>query len=163
MSLANKSSGLTMKRWLTTTNHKDVGVLYLVTSLFFFVAAGIMALTIRTQLAAPGSNAGSQSAYTQLVTTHGLLMIPRFLSPFAFPFANYFIPLQIGARDLAFPRLNSMSYWFYFFSGIAMGLSFLIGAPNTGWTLYAPLTDRGCGGTLCTALGGFGLGAIGLD
>src|SRR3989454_987590 len=162
MSLANKSSGLTIKRWLTTTNHKDVGVLYLVTSLFFFVAAGIMALTIRTQLAAPGSNVVSQSAYTQLVTTHGLLMILWFLSPFAFAFANYFIPLQIGARDLAFPRLNSMSYWFYFFSGIAMGLSFLIGAPNTGWTLYAPLTDRGCGGTLCTALGGFDLGAIGL-
>src|SRR2546428_12553466 len=162
MSLANKSSGLTMKRWLTTTNHKDVGVLYLVTSLFFFVAAGIMALTIRTQLAAPGSNVVSQSAYTQLVTTHGLLMILWFLSPFAFAFANYFIPLQIGARDLAFPRLNSMSYWFYFFSGIAMGLSFLIGAPNIGWTLYAPLTDRGCGGTLCTALGGFDLGAIGL-
>src|SRR2546426_7123394 len=85
-----------------------------------------------------------------------------FLSPFAFAFANYFIPLQIGARDPAFPRLNSMSYWFYFFSGIAMGLSFLIGAPNTGWTLYAPLTDRGCGGGLCTALGGFDLGAIGL-
>src|SRR5438445_4826706 len=163
MSLANKSSGLTMKRWLTTTNHKDVGVLYLVTSLFFFVAAGIMALTIRTQLAAPGSNVVSQSAYTQLVTTHGLLMILWFLSPFSFAFANYFIPLQIGARDLAFPRLNSMSYWFYFFSGVAMGLSFLIGAPNTGWTLYAPLTDRGClGGTLCTPLGGFDLGAVGL-
>jgi len=153
------------KRWLTTTNHKDVGILYLVTSLIFFVTAGVMALFIRTQLAVPRGTSNSivtQSQYTQLVTTHGLLMILWFLSPFAFAFANYFIPLQIGARDLAFPRLNSMSYWFYFFSGIAMGLSFLIGAPNTGWTLYAPLTDRGCGGTLCTALGGFDLGAIGL-
>ena len=153
------------KRWLTTTNHKDVGILYLVTSLIFFVTAGVMALFIRTQLAVPRGTSNSivtQSQYTQLVTTHGLLMILWFLSPFAFAFANYFIPLQIGARDLAFPRLNSMSYWFYFFSGIAMGLSFLIGAPNTGWTLYAPLTDRGCGGTLCAALGGFDLGAIGL-
>ncbi len=150
------------KRWVTTTNHKDVGILYLVTSLFFFFAAGIMALTIRTQLAAPGSSIVSQSEYTQLVTTHGLLMILWFLSPFAFAFANYFIPLQIGARDLAFPRLNAMSYWFYFFSGIAMGISFLIGAPNTGWTLYAPLTDWGCGGSLCTSLGGFDVGAVGL-
>src|SRR2546425_658468 len=167
MQEASATSTPAWKRWLTTTNHKDVGILYLVTSLLFFVAAGIMALLIRTQLAVPrGANPSSsivsQSQYTQLVTTHGLLMILWFLSPFAFAFANYFIPLQIGARDLAFPRLNSMSYWFYFFSGIAMGLSFLIGAPNTGWTLYAPLTDRGCGGTLCTALGGFDLGAIGL-
>src|SRR2546428_6841956 len=154
------------KRWLTTTNQKDVGILYLVTSLLFFVTAGIMALFIRTQLAVPRGTSNSivtQLQYTQLVTTHGLLMILWFLSPFAFAFANYFIPLQIGARDLAFPRLNSMSYWFYFFSGIAMGLRFLIVAPNTGWTLYAPLTDRGClGGTLCTPLGGFDLGAVGL-
>ena len=167
MQEASATSTPAWKRWLTTTNHKDVGILYLVTSLLFFVAAGIMALLIRTQLAVPrGANPSnsivSQSQYTQLVTTHGLLMILWFLSPFAFAFANYFIPLQIGARDLAFPRLNSMSYWFYFFSGIAMGLSFLIGAPNTGWTLYAPLTDRGCGGALCTALGGFDLGSIGL-
>lgn len=163
MSHGNTASGSSLKRWLTTTNHKDVGILYLVTSLLFFAAAGIMALLVRTQLAAPNSNLVSQSQYTQLVTTHGLLMILWFLSPFAFAFANYLIPLQIGARDLAFPRLNSMSYWFYFFSGIAMGFSFLIGAPNTGWTLYAPLTDRGClGATLCTPKGGFDLGAVGL-
>ncbi len=147
-----------LKRWLSTTNHKDIGILYLVTSLFFFVMAGILALTIRTQLSAPDNSFVTATQYGQLVTVHGLLMILWFLSPFAFAFANYFIPLQIGARDLAFPRLNALSYWFYFFSGIAMGLSFLIRAPDTGWTLYSPLADS----KLFTPAGGFDLGMVGL-
>ncbi len=129
------------KRWLYTTNHKDIGILYVITSLFFFVAAGLLALTMRTQLSVPDNNILALGVYNQFVTVHGLLMIFWVLSPFAFGFANYVIPLQIGARDLAFPRLNAMSYWFYLFSGVAMILSFFFGAaPDLGWTLYSPQT-----------------------
>src|SRR5438128_1775957 len=94
-----------IRRWLFTTNHKEVGILYLVTALFFFVAAGLLALTMRTQLSVPDNHVLSETLYNQFVTVHGLLMIFWVLSPFAFGFANYIIPLQIGARDLAFPRL----------------------------------------------------------
>jgi len=130
------------RRWLFTTNHKEVGILYLVTSLFFFVAAGLLALTFRSQLSVPNNNLLSPDLYNQFVTVHGLLMIFWVLSPFAFGFANYILPLQIGARDLAFPRLNAMSYWFYLFSGVAMIMSFFFGsAPDLGWTLYSPQTS----------------------
>src|SRR5712692_2528812 len=129
------------RRWLYTTNHKDIGVLYIITSLFFFVAAGLLGLTIRTQLSVPNNNLLAPEIYNQFVTVHGLLMIFWVLSPLAFGFANYIIPLQIGARDLAFPRLNAMSYWFYLFSGVTMILSFFFGAaPDLGWTFYAPQT-----------------------
>ncbi len=129
------------KKWLYSTNHKDIGILYIVTSLFFFVAAGLLALTIRAQLSGPDNNILNPNVYNQFVTIHGLLMIFWVLSPFAFGFANYVVPLQIGARDLAFPRLNAMSYWFYLFSGIALIMSFFFGsAPDLGWTLYSPQT-----------------------
>src|SRR2546427_823039 len=130
-----------VRRWLFTTNHKEVGILYLVTALFFFVAAGLLALTMRTQLSVPDNDVLSETLYNQFVTVHGLLMIFWVLSPFAFGFANYIIPLQIGARDLAFPRLNAMSYWFYLFSGVAIIMSFIFGAPDLGWTLYSPQTS----------------------
>src|SRR5437870_3242674 len=129
-----------VRRWLFTTNHKEVGILYLVTSLFFFVAAGLLALTMRTQLSVPNNNVLTENLYNQFVTVHGLLIIFWVLSPFAFGFANYILPLQIGARDLAFPRLNAMSYWFYLFSGVAIIMSFIVGAPDLGWTLYSPQT-----------------------
>ena len=129
-----------IRRWLFTTNHKEVGILYLVTSLFFFVAAGLLALTMRTQLSVPDNRVLTETLYNQFVTVHGLLMIFWVLSPFAFGFANYILPLQIGARDLAFPRLNAMSYWFYLFSGVAIIMSFIFGAPDLGWTLYSPQT-----------------------
>ncbi|MBI2184909.1 MAG: cbb3-type cytochrome c oxidase subunit I [Thaumarchaeota archaeon] len=132
-----------IKRWLFTTNHKDVGILYLLTSVFFFVAAGWLALLVRTQLGAPDNAFLNSSAYNQAVTVHGLLMVLWFLSPFAIGFANYIVPLQIGARDLAFPRLNALSYWLYFFSGILMLMSFFTGsAPDGGWTLYSPLSSQ---------------------
>ena len=127
------------KRWLYTTNHKDIGILYLITSLFLFAAAGVLALTMRTQLSAPDNTLLTANIYNQFVTVHGLLMIFWVLSPLAFGFANYIIPLEIGCRDLAFPRLNSMSYWFFLFSGVMMILSFFFGAaPDLGWTLYSP-------------------------
>ena len=128
-----------VKRWLVTTNHKDVGILYLLTSLFFLIFGGVLALLIRLQLL-PGGQVMSGMAYNQTVTGHGLIMVFWFLSPFAFGFANYVVPLQIGADDLAFPRLNALSYWMYLLSGVLLGASFFQeGTLSTGWTIYAPL------------------------
>ncbi|RKD97907.1 cbb3-type cytochrome c oxidase subunit I [Halopiger aswanensis] len=131
----------TIKRWLVTTNHKDVGILYLVTALFFLLFGGIMALLFRVQLWQPGGlGILDGMEYNQAVTSHGLLMVFWFLSPIATGFANYFVPLQIGAKDLAFPRLNAMSYWFYLFSGVLFAISYFQGHTFAGgWTMYAPL------------------------
>jgi cytochrome c oxidase subunit I+III len=130
-----------IKRWLTTTNHKEIGILYLITSFYFLVVAGVLAMTFRIQLFGPGLDFLTASSYNQAVTMHGLIMILWVLSPMAFGFANYFVPIQIGARDMAFPRLNAMSYWFFLFSGIMAVSSFFLpgGAPDVGWTAYAPL------------------------
>src|SRR5438034_592220 len=130
-----------LKRWLFTTNHKDVGVLYLVTSLYFFVAAGILALTFRTQLAVASNTFLQPDEYNQAVTTHGLLMLLWVLTPLGAAFANYFVPIQIGARDMAFPRLNALSYWVYLASGLLALSSFFAGGGTAdwGWTTYAPL------------------------
>ncbi len=145
-------SGDSTKRWLFTTNHKDVGILYIVTSLVFFFIAGSLALGVRTQLAAPEQTALQPLVYNEFVSMHGLLMILWVLSPLAIGLANYFIPLQIGARDLAFPRVNALSYWFYLLGGVGMILSFFIGGgPDTGWTLYAPQTA--CSDPLCASPG----------
>jgi cytochrome c oxidase subunit I+III len=129
-----------IRRWFVTTNHKDVGILYVVTSLFFLLFGGVLALLIRTQLWVPGGTVLDGLAYNQAVSAHGLIMVFWFLSPFAFGIANYVIPLQIGAKDLAFPRLNALSYWLYLFSGLLLMVSFFQGATfSGGWTMYAPL------------------------
>ncbi|PSQ65572.1 MAG: cytochrome C oxidase subunit I [Halobacteriales archaeon SW_9_67_24] len=129
-----------VKRWFVTTNHKDVGILYTVTALFFLVFGGVLALLMRVELFAPGASVLSAIGYNQTVSTHGLIMVFWFLSPFAFGFANYVVPLQIGAKDLAFPRLNALSYWLYLFSGLLLGVSFFQGGTfSGGWTMYAPL------------------------
>jgi len=132
-----------VKRWFVTTNHKDIGLLYILTGVFFFGFGGIMALLLRLQLWAPravGEGILTAGAYNQAVSAHGLIMIFWFISPYAFGFANYLVPLQIGAKDLAFPRLNALSYWMYLFSGILVCISFFQGGTYTGgWTMYAPL------------------------
>ena len=130
-----------VKRWLVTTNHKDVGILYLATALFFLLFGGILALVFRAHLwEAGGTGLLTGNEFNQAVSAHGLLMVFWFLSPFAAGFANYFVPLQIGADDLAFPRLNALSYWFYLFSGLLIALSFFQGGSlSGGWTMYAPL------------------------
>jgi len=97
-----------VKRWFVTTNHKDIGILYTITALFFLLFGGVLALLIRMQLWDPTSQILSGLAYNEAVTAHGLIMVFWFLSPFGFGFANYFVPLQIGADDLAFPRLNAL-------------------------------------------------------
>ncbi len=136
--------GRWLLHWLTTTNHKDIGLLYLVTSTGFLIVAGILALLFRIQLARPEDQFLVGNEYYQAVTVHGLIMLLWFASPFALGLANYIVPLQIGARDLAFPRLNALSYWLYLLSGILLIMGFFTegGAVNAGWTLYAPLTSK---------------------
>src|SRR3989449_6397426 len=132
-----------LKRWLFTTNHKDVGILYLFTSLYFFVAAGLLALTFRTQLAFSSSTFLQPDEYNQAVTTHGLLMLLWVLTPLGAAFANYFLPIQIGARDMALPRLNPLRYWGYLSSGLLALSSFFAGGGTAdwGWTTHAPLNS----------------------
>ncbi len=134
-----------IKRWLFTTNHKDVGILYLVTALYFFIVAGTLALLFRVQLSIPENNFMDAAKFNQAVTNHGLLMVFWFISPLGFAFANYFVPIQLGAKDMAFPRLNALSYWLLLFGGLLMLAGFFLpgGAADFGWTAYAPLnTDE---------------------
>ncbi|MHC3436902.1 cbb3-type cytochrome c oxidase subunit I [Natrialbaceae archaeon A-gly3] len=129
-----------IKRWLVTTNHKDVGILYILTSLFTLAVGGLLAVMFRIQLWTPGEGFLSQIAFHQAVSAHGFFMVFLFISPFAVGFANYVVPLQIGAEDLAFPRLNALSYWMYAGSVLLFLISFLQGGTfSGGWTMYAPL------------------------
>jgi len=132
-----------LRRWITTTNHKDIGLLYLFTSLYFGMAGGALALLMRVQLSVPNNNFLSALYYDQAVTMHGLIMILWFLSPLAIAFFNYLVPLQIGAKDLAFPRLNALSYWLFLGGGILAVTSFFVpgGAAASGWTTYQPLSS----------------------
>ncbi len=130
-----------IKEWLSTTNHKQIGILYITTAVFFLVIAGSFGGLIRIQLAVPNNSFLLPFAYDQTVTLHGLLMILWVLSPLGVGLANYIVPLQIGAKDLAFPRLNATSYFTFLFSGILLVGSLFLpgGSSNTGWTFYAPL------------------------
>jgi cytochrome c oxidase subunit I+III len=133
--------GFSIKRWLTTTNHKDIGILYMVTSVFFLALAGTIAELVRGQLSIPNGSLLAPSLYEQAVSYHGMIMILWFLTPLGTALANYIVPTQIGAKDMAFPRLNAMSYWLYLFSGLMLISTVFLpgGGPQTGWTLYAPL------------------------
>jgi len=127
--------------WLTTVDHKKIGIMYLVLNFFFFLVGGLEALLLRTQLASSNLKVLNPEAYNALFTMHGTTMIFLVLVPVWAGFANYFLPLMIGARDMAFPRLNALSFWLLFFSGLVMYSSFLFGeVPNAGWTSYPPLT-----------------------
>ncbi len=130
--------------WISTVDHKRVAMLYGVTSLFLMVVAGIEALLIRTQLIVPNNNFLSADVYNQVFTMHGTTMIFLVIMPLEMGFlANFFIPLQIGARDVAFPRLNALSYWIFLFGAIFINLGWIWGgSPNAGWFGYANLTER---------------------
>ena len=131
-------------KWLTSTDHKVIGLSYMITSLVMFYFAGIMALFIRVQLSSPHSSLLSFAQYNELFTMHGSLMLYLFAGPFAFGgLANYIVPLQIGAPDMAFPRLNALSYWLYLMGSITMLSGFLVagGAASFGWVSYAPLSS----------------------
>jgi heme/copper-type cytochrome/quinol oxidase subunit 1 len=127
--------------WVKTVDHKKIGRRYIWTAFVFFTLAGFEALAMRTQLARPNEGLIGPGAYNQLFTMHGTTMIFLFATPMLFGFGNYLVPLMIGARDMAFPRLNAFGYWVFLFAGVLMNASFLLGrAPNGGWFNYVPLT-----------------------
>ena len=132
--------------WVTTVDHKKIGILYGVTAFIFFILGGLEAIAMRVQLAQPdmqafGTEQQTAELYNQLFTMHGITMIFLVVMPFGVAMMNYFIPLMIGARDVAFPRLNALSYWIFLFGGIFLYSSFFLGgAPNGGWFGYAPLS-----------------------
>lgn len=128
--------------WITTVDHKRIGVLYGVTGILFFFVGGAEAFLIRLQLASAESDLISSSMFSQLFTMHALTMVFLAIMPMGAAFFNFLIPLQIGARDVAFPRLNALSYWLFLFGGILLNSSFLFGgAPDAGWFAYANLTS----------------------
>ncbi len=129
--------------WITTVDHKRIGLLYGVTAFFFFFVGGLEALLVRVQLAQPNGEVLSAAAYNQLFTMHGLTMVFLVIMPIAAAFTNYFLPILIGARDVAFPRLNAFSYWLFLFSGIMIYTSFFVGgAPDGAWVGYSPLATQ---------------------
>ena len=126
--------------WLDSVDHKKIGKHYIYTAFLFFTAGGIEALIMRAQLARPNERLLNPEAYNQLFSMHGITMIFFFVTPMLFGFGNYFVPLMIGARDMAFPQLNAFGYWIFLFAGIFMYSSFLIGrAPDDGWFNYVPI------------------------
>jgi cytochrome c oxidase subunit I len=129
--------------FVTSTDHKRIGISYMATAFAFYLLGGALAVVIRSELYEPGQQVVSQGRYNEMFTMHGSIMLFLFLGPFAFGLANYFVPLHIGARDMAFPRLNALSYWFYLFGGITMVSGFLTadGGADFGWTGYTPLSD----------------------
>ncbi len=143
--------------WFTTVDHKKIGIMYGATAFLFFLLGGLEAVVVRLQLAQAESGLISEEVYNQAFTMHGITMVFLVVMPMAAAFFNYFIPLQIGARDVAFPRLNAFSFWTFFFGGIFLYSSFFLGgAPNGGWFGYAPLS---------TAMPGFNMAyyAVGLQ
>ncbi|MFE1319072.1 cytochrome c oxidase subunit I [Kitasatospora phosalacinea] len=129
--------------WLTTTDHKQIGTLYLVTSFAFFLVGGVLALAMRAELARPGTQILSNEQFNQAFTMHGTIMLLMFATPLFAGFANWFMPLHIGAPDVAFPRLNAFAYWLYLFGSLIAvgGLLTPQGAADFGWFAYAPLND----------------------
>src|SRR6266702_5303045 len=129
--------------WLTTTDHKLIGIMYMVTGLLSFVIRGIFALVIRLQLSQPHLSVVDAETYNQLISAHGVTMIFFFVTIFLTGIANYMVPIMIGARDMAFPRVNLLGFWLVpvsiilYYSGFFTG-----GALNAGWTGYAPLTSK---------------------
>ncbi|SEN30876.1 cytochrome c oxidase subunit 1 [Mesobacillus persicus] len=136
-----KGVGAVIWDYLTTVDHKKIAILYLIAGGFFFILGGLEAMVIRIQLAIPDNNFVSAGFYNEVLTMHGTTMIFLAAMPLLFAFMNAIVPLQIGARDVAFPFLNSLGFWLFFFGGVFLNLSwFLGGAPDAGWTSYASLS-----------------------
>jgi len=127
--------------WVGTTDHKKIGILYLYATFLFFILGGVEALLMRLQLAQSDNTLIDPATYNGLVTVHGTTMVFLFVVPVLAGFANYMVPLMIGARDMAFPRLNALSFWLLLFGGIAFYVSIFFNPPQAGWTFYAPLSD----------------------
>jgi len=167
-----KPLGRLIVSWITTTDHKVIGNLYFITSFIWFMLGGLMALVIRAELFLPGIQVvDNPSQFNQMFTMHGTIMLLLFATPLFAAFANALMPLQIGAPDVAFPRLNMFAYWLYLFGGLIAAGGFLTpeGAASFGWFAYQPLANvehsPGLGGDLWVlglGLAGFGtiLGAV---
>ncbi|MFI9825132.1 cytochrome c oxidase subunit I [Streptomyces sp. NPDC052013] len=147
-----RGRGQVIVAWLSTTDHKKIGHLYLITSFMFFLIGGILAMAIRAELARPGTQLLSNEQYNQAFTMHGTVMLLLFATPTFAGFANAIMPLQIGSPDVAFPRLNMFSYWLFLFGGLIVVSSLMVpeGAADFGWTAYTPLS----GGERTTQVGG---------
>ncbi|MDE9366409.1 cbb3-type cytochrome c oxidase subunit I, partial [Luteipulveratus sp. YIM 133132] len=167
-----RTPGQTVIKWVTTTDHKVIGNLYFITSFAFFLLGGVLALLIRAELFDPGLQiVDNKEQFNQLFTMHGTIMLLLFATPLFAGFANALMPLQIGAPDVAFPRLNMFAYWLYLFGALIACAGFLTpqGAAAFGWFAYSPLSDTtyspGLGGNLWVfglAMTGFGtiLGSV---
>ena len=165
-SVVPKSKGRIIVDWITTTDHKKIGYLYLISAFIFFCIAGVMALLIRAELFEPGMQIlHTKEQYNQLFTMHGTLMLLMFGTPLFAGFANVLMPVQIGAPDVAFPRLNALAFWFFLFGSLIAMSGYITpqGAASFGWFGYAPLASTtfspGLGGDLWVfglALQGFG-------
>jgi cytochrome c oxidase subunit 1 len=127
--------------WFTTVDHKRIGILYMVTAFVFFLVGGAEALMMRIQLGVPENTFLEPATYNSLLTMHGTTMVFLFVVPMMSGFANYFVPLQIGARDMAFPRLNALSYWLFLMGAIVFYASLFYSPPEAGWTMYTPLSS----------------------
>lgn len=136
-------AGVRLMGWLTTTDHKVIGNLYMVTAFGFFLLAGLLAMLMRAELARPGLQIVSADQYNQLFTVHGTIMMLLFATPMFAGFANAVMPLQIGSPDVAFPRLNALTYWLFLFGGLIIVSGFIVpgGAAAFGWFAYAPLNS----------------------
>src|SRR3954454_19324031 len=140
----------TLYNWVATVDHKRLGLMYIVSALVFLVIAGIMATVIRLQLAFPNNHLVGPDTYNRLFTMHGTTMVFFVGMPMVAGFANYLVPLMIGARDMAFPRLNAFGYWIFLFGGFLLYFSYIGGeglaghgtAPGVGWFAYSPLTEH---------------------
>ena len=129
--------------WMTTVDHKRIAILYGVTAFIFMLIAGLEAGVIRMQLASADSNLVGPGRYNQMFTMHATTMVFMVIMPLSVSFFNFVIPLAIGARDVAFPRLNALSYWIFLFGGILMHMSFVVNqVPDAGWFSYANLSDK---------------------
>ena len=154
IAIPRRQLGTIVWKWMVTTDHKVIGNLYFVTSMIFFLFGGILAMAMRAELAFPGMQYLSYEIFNQFFTMHGTIMLLLFATPLFAGFANAIMPLQIGAPDVAFPRLNMIAYWFYLFGGLIASAGFLTpsGAASFGWFAYAPLNDAvnspGVGGDL---------------
>jgi cytochrome c oxidase subunit I len=127
--------------WLTTTDHKKIGIMYLVLTFVFFILGGIEALLMRLQLSQPGNTLITGERYNQLLTMHGTTMVFLFVVPVMAGFGNYFVPLMLGARDMAFPRLNALSFWLLLSGGIVFYATIFFNPPEAGWWSYPPLSS----------------------
>ncbi|MED4016096.1 cytochrome aa3 quinol oxidase subunit I [Sutcliffiella cohnii] len=135
-----KKWGYLWREWLTTVDHKRIGIMYLISALLMLFRGGVDAIMMRAQLAVPENTVLDAQHYNEVFTTHGVVMIMFMAMPFIIALMNYVVPLQIGARDVAFPRLNALSFWLFFMGAMLFNISFVIGgSPDAGWTSYFPL------------------------